>query len=66
MGLFKRKNSGTNFSDDSSAGRLNKKGQHHFYAAFDIETAITEVQPILNQPVSVVDIEIKKKLKVLI
>lgn len=62
---FSKKDSGTNFSDDSSAGRLNKKDQHHFYAAFDIETAITEVQPILNQSVSVADIEILKKLKVL-
>ena len=56
----------TNDSDAperNKAGRANPINTRYLYAAFDLDTAISEVQPTIEQTVSAVEIEILKELK---
>lgn len=59
---FNATDSGRNRTNDSE-GRLNKKGEHHLYLAYDIDTAISEIRPINQQQISVATVKIKKELK---
>lgn len=45
-------------------GRANAKHIRFLYSAFDVETAIMEIAPKLEQPISVAEIEIDRDIKV--
>jgi len=45
-------------------GRANLKGVRYLYTAFDLNTAISEIQPSIQQIVSVAKIKILRKLKI--
>lgn len=48
-----------------SAGRANPSGIIYLYAASDVKTAISEVNPLLEDEVSVAEIEVQEDLKIL-
>lgn len=48
-----------------SAGRANPSGITYLYAASDVVTAISEVNPLLDDEISVAEIEVQEDLKVL-
>lgn len=48
-----------------NAGRANPSGITYLYAASDVKTAIAEVNPLLDDEISVAEIEVQEDLKIL-
>lgn len=61
---FDSKNSDAPNSQRTGDGRANAKHISFLYTAFDVETAIMEIAPKIDQPVSVAEVELNKDLKV--
>lgn len=61
---FDEKGSDAPIAEYAGDGQANAKHISFLYSAFDVETAIMEITPKLEQPISVAEIEIDRDIKV--
>jgi len=62
---FNKKDSGAPPQRETIHGRINPAGISYLYTAIDVDTAIAEIQPTIEQTISIAEIKTLKELNIL-